>query len=57
MPPGPGEEEYERQTDEFIHRRILMLEETVVRRGREGQGKERGGRGGWGQDRDGFGGW
>ena len=34
VPPGPGEEEYERQEDEWIQRRVLMLEETVVRRGR-----------------------
>ena len=50
VPPGPGEEEEERQTDEFIRRRILMLEETIVRRGKEGwdrSDKERDGRGGW----------
>ena len=55
--PGPGEEEYDRQTDEWITRRILMLEETVVRRGREGQDKDRDGRGNWGQERDGSKGW
>ena len=57
VPPGPGEEEHERQTGEIIRQRILMLEETVVRRGREGSGKERDGRGGRGQERDGYGGW
>ena len=55
--PGPGEEEHERQTEEIFRRRILLLEETVVRRGREGNNKERDGRGGWGQERDGYGGW
>ena len=57
VPPGPGEGEYDRQTDEWITRRLLMLEETVVRRGREGQDKERDGRGNWGQERDGSKGW
>ena len=50
VPPGPGEEEEERQTDKYIRRRILMLEETIVRRGKEGwdrSDKERHGRGGW----------
>ena len=46
VPPGPGEEENERQDDEFFCRRVLLLEETIVRRGREGQGKDRDGRGG-----------
>ena len=31
VPPGPGEEEYGRQDDEWIQRRVLMLKETVVR--------------------------
>ena len=43
--PGPGEEEDERRTDEWFVRRILMMEETVVRRGRDGQSQDRGGRG------------
>ena len=54
---GPGEEEEERQTDEYIRRRILMLEETIVRRGKEGWDKERDGRGGWDKERDGWGSW
>ena len=53
VPPGPGEEEYDRQTDEWVTHRLLMIEETVVRRGREGQDKDRGGRESWGQERDG----
>ena len=57
VPPGPGEEEYERQDDEFFRWRVLLLEETIIRRGREGQGKERDGRGSWGQERDGHKGW
>ena len=52
VPPGPGEEEYDRQTDEWVTRRLLMIEETVVRRGRVGQDKDRGGRESWGQERD-----
>ena len=44
--PGPGEEEQEKRTDEWIRRRLIMMEETMVRRGRDGQ--EKGGRGGWG---------
>ena len=55
--PGPGEEEQERQTEEIFCRRILLLEQTVVRRGREGGNKESDGRGGWGQGREGCGGW
>ena len=34
VPPGPGEEEEEMQTDQIIRRRLLMLEETVFKRGR-----------------------
>ena len=44
--PGPGEEEQEKRTDEWIRKRLIMMEETLVRRGRDGQDK--GGRGGWG---------
>ena len=36
VPPGPGEEEEELQTDQFIRRRLLMLEETIYKRGKEG---------------------
>ena len=50
---GPGEEEQDRQTEEIFRRRILLLEETVVRRGREEGSKETDGRGGWGQGRGG----
>ena len=57
VPPGPGEEAYERQDDEWIQRRILMLEETVVRKGRGSQGQDRDGRGTRGQERDGAKGW
>ena len=53
--PGPGEEGTERRTDEWFVRRLLMLEETVVRRGRDGQ--KRGGRGSGGQEKDGRGSW
>ena len=57
VPPGPGEEEYERQDDEWIQRRVLMLEETVVRQGRGGQGQHRCGKGTRGYERDGAKGW
>ena len=53
--PGPGEEGTERRTDEWFVRRLLMLEETVVRRGRDGQ--KRDGRGNGGQEKDGRGSW
>ena len=55
--PGPGEEEHERQTDEWFVRRTLMMEETVGWRGRDGLYKERDGRGSWGPERDGRGSW
>ena len=51
--PGPGKEENDRQTHEWFVRRILMMEETVVRRARAGQDKERDRRGSWGRERDG----
>ena len=57
VPPGPGEEEYERQEDEWIQRRVLMLEETVVRRGRGAQGQDRSGKGTGANGRDGAKGW
>ena len=57
VPPGPGEEEYERQEDEWIQRRILMLEETVVRRERGTQGQDRSGKGTGGNGGDGAKGW
>ena len=57
VPPGPGEEEYERQEDEWIQHRVLMLEETVVRRGRGAQGQDRSGKGTGGNGRDGAKGW
>ena len=49
VPPGPGEEEHERQVDEWVQRRMIVLEETRYRRGRgasytEGTG-ENGGKG------------
>ena len=44
--PGPGEDEQERRTDEWFVRRLIMLEETTLRRG-GGSGQGRGGRGGW----------
>ena len=50
VPPGPGEEEEEMQTDQFVRRRLLMLKETIIKRGKEGwnkSDKEREGRGGW----------
>ena len=40
VPPGPGEEEYERQEDEWVQRRLVYLEETVFRRGRGAQGQD-----------------
>ena len=55
--PGPGEERNEQQTDEWFVRRILMMEETMVRRGRDGQNQNRDGRGSGGQERDGRGSW
>ena len=57
VPPGPGEEEYERQEDEWIQRRVLMLEETVVRRGRGAQGQDKSGKGTRGNGGDGAKGW
>ena len=45
--PGPGEAEQEARTDEWIKRRLVMLEETTYRRG-GGNGQGNGGRGGWG---------
>ena len=39
VPPGPGEEEEELQTDQFIRRRLLMLEETIYKWGKEGWSK------------------
>ena len=39
VPPGPGEEEEELQTDQFIGWRLLMLEETIYKRGKEGWSK------------------
>ena len=53
--PGPGEEEHERQTEEIFRRRILLLEETVVRRGKEGGNQEKDGLGGKGQGGNGYG--
>ena len=63
--PGPGEEQQEQRTNEWFTRRLIMLEETMVRRGRDGQsrdgrgsgGQERGGRGGWGYEENGAKGW
>ena len=40
VPPGPGEEEHERQEDEWVQRRLLVLEETRYRRGRGAQNPE-----------------
>ena len=57
VPPGPGEEEYEHQEDEWIQRRVLMLEETVVRRGRGAQGQDKNGKGTGGNGGDGAKGW
>ena len=34
VPPGPGEEEHERQVEEWVQRRMIVLEETRYRRGR-----------------------
>ena len=55
--PGPGEEDQEKRTDEWFVRRILMMEKTMVRRGRDGQNQSRDGRGSGGQERGGRGGW
>ena len=63
--PGPGEEEQERRTEEWFTRRLIMLEETSVRRGRDGYcgggrgngGQERGGMGAWGREENGAKGW
>ena len=38
--PGPGEEEHERQVDEWVQRRMIVLEETRYRRGRGAQDTE-----------------
>ena len=40
VPPGPGEEEHERQVDEWVQRRMIVLEETRYRRGRGPQNTE-----------------
>ena len=40
VPPGPGEEEHKRQEDEWVRRRLLVLEETYYRRGRGAQDTE-----------------
>ena len=53
--PGPGEEGADRLADEWYIRRLLMLEETVVKRGRDGHNRD--GRGSGGQERDGRGSW
>ena len=46
VPPGPGEEEEELLTDQFIHRRLLMLEEKIYKRGKDGWNREGEGKGG-----------
>ena len=38
--PGPGEEGADRLADEWYIRRLLMLEETVVKRGRDGHNRD-----------------
>ena len=38
VPPGPGEEQDELLADEYIHRRLLLLEEKVYRRGKDRKG-------------------
>ena len=43
VPPGPGEEENERQVDEWIQRRMIVLEETRFRRGRGAPDSKRAG--------------
>ena len=45
VPPGPGEEEEELHTDQFFRRRLLLLEETIYKRGRDGWSKEGEGKG------------
>ena len=51
--PGPGEEEQDRRTDEWVIRRLVMLEETTHRRGGGGRWSGKGWEGwlwvGWGQ--------
>ena len=34
VPPGPGEEEHDRQVEEWVQRRMIVLEETRYRRGK-----------------------
>ena len=57
VPPGPGEEEYERLEDEWVQRRVMFLEETVFKRGRGAQGQDRDGKGTGGNGGDGAKGW
>ena len=57
VPPGPGEEEYERLEDEWVQRRVMLLEETIFRRGRGAQGPDRDGKGTGGNGGDGAKGW
>ena len=45
VPPGPGEEVYERLEDEWVQRRLLVLEETTFRRVRGAQGQDSEGKG------------
>ena len=45
VPPGPGEEEEELHTDQFFRRRLLLLEETIYKCGRDGWSKEGEGKG------------
>ena len=45
VPPGPGEEVYERLEDEWVQRRLLVLEETTFRRVRGAQGQDTEGKG------------
>ena len=46
VPPGPGEEEEELLTDQYIHRRLVLLEEKIYRRGKDGWSREGEGKGG-----------
>ena len=50
VPPGPGEEEEERRTDQIIRHRLLMMEETIFKWG-EGEGWSKSRREGGGEDK------
>ena len=51
VPPGPGEEEEERRTDQIIRCRLLMMEETIFKWSMgEGEGWSKSRREGGGED-------